>query len=422
MRFSKTAYGVALLAALPLTLLAQSFTFNRIIQSGDVIPNGNAFTALSGYGTGSDGRVFFGGAVSADPSTAAWFSSSGGTTQFLFDYASVAPGTSEVFTTIAPVGVDGNSLYFSGMSATTSGIYYHDGSTLQALYVQGAAAPGGGNFWSFGSNRPFASGGTVAFVASIGAVSNSLVLAQGGSGIRLFGVGDTVAGHAAAITNFSAGSNTVGNDGGNVAVTVNSGSGEVIIGYSSGGGALKLANFATAAPGGSGNFTDFGSYSPTVDGSVVYFMGTHAGGSGIYSVDIAGGPVSLIADTSMAAPGAGGNFTSFSYLAADSGRLVFLGHYSGGYGVFAYDNHTFYRVAGTGDTLDGRTVAGISFNLDSLTGDELLIEASFGAGQVAVFSTAIPEPGTYALIVGVAVLAGAAWRRIRKDGAAGRFY
>jgi hypothetical protein len=82
---------------------------------------------------------------------------------------------------------------------------------------------------------------------------------------------------------------------------------------------VKVADLNTAIPGGSGNFTSFipgNPVMPAIDGTRVAFLGTGSGGQqGIYvSIPsdpiIPGNPVK-IADTATAIPGGAGNFTGF---------------------------------------------------------------------------------------------------------------
>jgi hypothetical protein len=285
------------------------------------------------------------------------------------------------------------------------------------LVTTGAAAPGGGVFQSFDSANPVASNGKVAFVGSVSAYYDGIFLNSGGVTSRIVGTGDTVSGHAAALTGFFT-TNRVGNDDGNLGLVAASAAGKVVIGYSAGGGLLAIADTATPAPGTSSNFTGFG-IAPAVDGSRMYFFGTHAGGDGIYATDVGGGLITTIADTGTAVPGIGGNFTGFSeFVAADNGRVVFLGDYTGGRGLFVQTTNTFLQVVGVGDTLDGRTVTGISFNLDSVRDDQLMFVVAFSGGATAIYQTSfatIPEPATYAALAATLIF-GVTLLRRRKDG------
>jgi hypothetical protein len=78
------------------------------------------------------------------------------------------------------------------------------------------------------------------------------------------------------------------------------------------GNPVKIANAVTAIPGGVGNFTAFPT-DPSLSGDYAVFAGHGSGGQqGIYggSVTIPGNPV-RVADTATAIPGGVGNFTSF---------------------------------------------------------------------------------------------------------------
>jgi secreted trypsin-like serine protease len=100
--------------------------------------------------------------------------------------------------------------------------------------------------------------------------------------------------------------------------------------------------------------------------------------------------------------------------------VAFLGNYAGGSGIFLEANNTFYRVVGTGDVLDGKTVTGLSFGANSITGDYFSFIIAYNGNESAIYTTnllAIPEPAVTGLCGGLAALAALCLRRsIRKCG------
>ena len=102
-------------------------------------------------------------------------------------------------------------------------------------------------------------------------------------------------------------------DGGDVAFIGFGDPGFTALGiYSTVGGTLGVvANLNTPIPGGTGNFTNLGSNfdNPSIDGGVVAFHGTGTGQQGIYSK--VGGTLGAVADLNTPIPGGTGNFTGF---------------------------------------------------------------------------------------------------------------
>ncbi len=110
---------------------------------------------------------------------------------------------------------------------------------------------------------------------------------------------------------------------------------------------------------------------------------------------------SLIAET-------GGTFTGFSANPAinNAGTVAFrAGLRAGGNGVFTGADPLANRVIGTGDALFGSAVTGLSFGNEGLNdAGQLAFRASLADGrQVIGRANVIPEPGTLALLAGIAV-------------------
>jgi hypothetical protein len=113
----------------------------------------------------------------------------------------------------------------------------------------------------------------------------------------------------------------------------------------------RVADTSTAAPGGTGAFTSF--TDPSLNNGYLVFAASSAGGrQGIYEL-APGGSLSLVADTSTAAP-RGGTFASFERPSVDaSGNVAFVATTTTGAGVFESVGGTLSAVARAGDATPG---------------------------------------------------------------------
>jgi RNA polymerase sigma factor (sigma-70 family) len=83
----------------------------------------------------------------------------------------------------------------------------------------------------------------------------------------------------------------------------------------------KIVDSGTPIPGGTGNFTNLGA--GPFSGSNIGFVGQGANNqSGVYTIPVAGGPISIIADTQTPIPGGPGNFTNFSGNGTNKGFAI----------------------------------------------------------------------------------------------------
>lgn len=113
----------------------------------------------------------------------------------------------------------------------------------------------------------------------------------------------------------------------------------------------KVVDTNTAIPEGVGNFNDFSE--PYLSAGNVAFWATGTGGQvGVYS--IIGGVLDVVADTSTAAPGGGGNFTDFNFssVSLHGNNVVFIANGPGGPGVYRRQGAGAIEVvAETGTTM-----------------------------------------------------------------------
>jgi hypothetical protein len=168
------------------------------------------------------------------------------------------------------------------------------------------------------------------------------------------------------------------------------------------GSRLRIADTTTAIPGGSGNFTSFGSdqanpVDPAMSGDRLAFVGSGSGGQqGVYSVSLAapqaGSPL-RVADTATPIPGGSGNFASFSAVSESDTDVAFLGHGSGSQtGIYDMTGGQLRKVIAVGDAIQGKTIAGLNFSRDGLFGDPIAFQATFNDGSQGIYTIDVPPP------------------------------
>ena len=168
---------------------------------------------------------------------------------------------------------------------------------------------------------------------------------------------------------------------------------------------IRIADTATAIPGGTGNFMAFSipgnPVSPAISGTSVAFFGAGTGGQqGVYgaSVSITGPPIK-IADTTTAIPGGTGTFTTFAGNPSLSGDSVaFVGSGIGGqqgvYGASVSHNGPPIKIADTTTAIPGGTGTFTTFaGNPSLSGDSVAFVGSGIGGQQGVYGASVSASG-----------------------------
>lgn len=221
-------------------------------------------------------------------------------------------------------------------------------------------------------------------------------------------------------------------------------------------GVNAIVTTSTPVPGGSGNFTTWGTQALANDRLV--FSARNATTRGVYSRDASGtGPISIIADTSTIVPGTSTPFAGFTQVAAEGSSVAFLGGPANLGGVWAYLNNQLTKVIDTnaigpsgeqfqlinalsvsgnnvafladtsagpeilvwrngtlstvvkyGDVINGITVRGLTLTSQSLRGDTVAFTFNtfLGAGPVSggvYTATYIPSPGAFLALTALAI-------------------
>jgi hypothetical protein len=180
-----------------------------------------------------------------------------------------------------------------------------------------------------------------------------------------------------------------------------------------------MADTQTTMPGTSANFQFFSSVSmdtATESSALAFVGGGTVGGQpfkGVYFEGATPLPPSIkVADFSTAIPGGTGSFTDFGSVAFDpdsSGNHIFafLGMgASGQEGIYSDVNDVLTKVVDLHDTLDGQTPVSLSLGTNGLDSGELTFAATFADSSQGLFTVAVPEPCTLVLAALGSALAG----------------
>ncbi len=300
---------------------------------------------------------------------------------------------------VAPA-ISGDSVAFWGAgSGGAQGIYARVGAISPPQVVADTSTPipgGTGNFTSFVPGNPVApaiSGDSVAFWGAgsgaqgiyerVGAISPPQLVADTNTAIP-GGTG-----------NFTAFPSAPSISSDNVAF-IGTGSG-IAQGVYAKIGAIsppqRIADTSTAIPGGTGNFTSFipqEPFAPAISGDSVAFWGAGSGGQqGVYA-GVPGNPV-RVADTATAIPGGTGNFTSFGGVSLSATDVAFLGTgASGQQGIYDMTGGSLLKVVNLNDIIDGRSITGLQLAATGLSGDPIAFQATFADGSQGIYMWSLP--------------------------------
>ncbi len=411
MRHLSHVVAVALFGRL-LSVSAQTFTKIADTLTPVASGAGNYTGFNNGAAIDAAGNVAF--TATSSGGTGVYYSNGGNLVRVADSSTAIPSGTGNfTFFNSFVSTAGGNVAFNAGGDSGQSGIHVYNGSTLTRWVDSNTAIPSGSGTFTGGVRAPYLRGSQVAYLGQNSDFSQQgIYVTDGTTAPRLVDKTSVIPG----ISGSYGWSSQLAFDNGNVAFAANNSPGAFTIlgGYTPGGGLVTLASTATAAPGAGANFTRFES-PPDLSGNSVFFKGSFTGGSGVYQVEVGGGTITNIANTSMAAIGASGNFTGFEGHAISDGRYAFIGSFGAGNAIYLSNGGTPTWLVGTGDMIDGNTVTSVGFGSEAISGDFLVFRADFSGGS-GLYSTqlmAIPEPSVYATLAGALALGFVMWRRRR---------
>jgi hypothetical protein len=411
--------GLALVTCLVLHPAARAqVTFTKVADTGTAIPGGSGnFTTFSAPSI-SGSTVAFGDGNGQGIYTG---SASGGSLALV---ANLNTGGTGSFTSFGVPTISGPTVAFVGAKNSQVGIYIgpaSGGSLTKVVDLSSAIPNGSGNFITIGS--PSISGSTVAFLGN-GSEQQGIYTASasGGSLARVADLNTAVPGGSGTFQLFG---NTVPSISGSTVTFLGGFSNNqqgIYTGSASGGSVARVADFTTAIPGGSGNFTAFAGNAPSISGSTVAFRGTGGGGTqvGIYTGSASGGSVARVADLNTAVPVGTGNFTDLGAPSISGSTVVFIGNgtSTSQAGIY-YQLETggpLFKLITANDVLDGKTVSGLSISQFAVDGTSIAFSVSFTNGTKGVYVgqiAPVPEPR---FVLGLAALLGTARFFSRRQG------
>ena len=361
----------------------------RIVFSGTAAPAGGSYSGFSTPALNNSGQLAFRANLSGGSSSVGIFAGAAGSVQAVALQGTAAPagGNYNDFGG-SVINEAGQVAFINFFNGGSSGIFAGAPGSVQAVAIQGAAAPSGGNYTSLGFANVLNDSGQVAFTANLsgGSSTNGLFVGAPGSvqAIALQGTAAPAGG------NYQILRNPLTNNSGQVAFSsdLSGGSSTRGIFIGNAGSVQAVALQGTAAPGG-GTYTGLNGAPAINNAGQVAFTDRLGNPDGLQSGVFAGAPgsVQAIAIVGNATP-AGGTYNGFNPLVAinGSGQVAFLagvdGLPGGGFGgVFAGTAGSVqaYAIEGTAAPGGG--------NYEAV--DDPVIN---GIGQVA-FDASLAGPG-----------------------------
>lgn len=369
---------------------AQSFEFTKVADTSTAVPGGTGnFTSFANMvSVDASGNVgFYGNHATSDKGI---YLSRSGVLSAVADLNTAIPGGSGNFTLFSFFGngiEDGRQAFRGGGSDGQVGIYaLVSGSLLKFADTNTPIPEGTGNFTGFGS--PYVDGTEYAFLGSGSSNQQGIFVTDGTTFTRIADKTTTVPD----IGGNYAWSSQIAFDSGNLAfwsfVSGGTNPGDIIGGYTNEGGLVTLASTATPVPGQAVNFTGFAS-PPDLSGTTVAFRGGYTGGAGIFTVDLAGGAITTVADFTTAVPGGTGNFTGLQSPTIDGDSIAFKGTFSGKTGIYIQQDSVLKKVISTDDSLDGKPPVFLGIFENSLATGHLAFSVIFSDSSSGIYRTTI---------------------------------
>jgi hypothetical protein len=409
------------------------FTGTKVVETGGTYA-GIGTISSSGFG-GPPSLVGGTVAFTATTTTASQgvYTAAGGVYTTVANTTTAVPGGAGFFSSFNPVTLGQSASgvgFLASASSPTLGVYTNVNGPLAPVATLGSAYVGGTGTFT-GLSVPSVSGTTVVFGGTNGGGGTSLGIFSSAAGGPVTVVANTstpVPGGTGNFTSFTDptnGPSVPSVSGANVAFEAQS-SGRFGVYVSLAGTITPVATSLTTPPGGTGAFTSFGA-APAVSGSTVGFYGVSPGRAGVYEWTQAGGVIK-VADTATAVPGGTGNFAGFTLgpsnfpVSLDGGHVAFVGTNSVGQaGVYTDLSGALAKVVGAGDVVGGKTVSTLTMSDYALSGSSIAVTLRFTDGTQAIYTfapTPVPEPAGVLAAAGAAGLLAAGVRRLRRGRAA----
>jgi hypothetical protein len=379
--------------------LAQAqFVITKVADTNTAIPNGVgnfATFSAAGYGpaTGQGSVAFYATGANGQKG---YYSQVGGVLGRIADTNTPVPGGGS-FTAFGTIswGFEGDSLYFSGGNATQSGLYVSSNGIVTRLIdpTTTTVPPGTNKFNGFLFVYPFDA--RVAFLGTYGASTSQrgIYLYDHGTISKLADGNADFPGSAGLsflTSNFAEMSHDADGEVAFFATDTNAAPpiAQGILTVAN--GALHtIASTSTQVPGKTNLFTSF-VRKADISGGKVVFVGSYSGGSGVYQANLDGSGLVKLVDTTTQIPGSGTtNFSSFQSAAIELDTIVFVGQGPGIWGAYRLQNGTLEKIVAKPETLDGKTVDSVVLGTQGLSGGRVAFQIQFSNGSVGIYSAIV---------------------------------
>lgn len=350
------------------TLISASAAFavpTAVVVSGTPAPGGiGTFNAFTNAVLNSNGQLAFNATLAGGTSTSGIFTGLPGALQAVALQGTAAPagGTFGTLSTPATINSSGQIAFNAPLTAgtSTSGVFTGVPGALQAVALQGTAAPSGGNFNSFAATSPGAAAspvinpsGQVAFQATLTGGTAAAGIFYGTQGAVQTGVlvGDAAPG---GIGNYSTTVTAPAfNASGQIAFVSLIGSAQGL--FAGTPGAIQTAAFGTAPGTGGGNYGSISSTSLNNAGQVALSASVSFGTATAGVFAGTPGAVQAVALQGSAVPGASSStFNTFGNVNINgAGQVAFGASFTGSSataGLFQATGGTVSPVALLGGT------------------------------------------------------------------------
>ena len=324
-------------------LLVQSLTnlacaqwyFSMVASNSTPIPSG------SGMFTTFNAPVLGGGRVVFTPGSAfGVYTNMTGTLTRLADTSTAIPGSSSTFAQFGSPFFDGSLPIFRGTGTGVGGAYSADSGIVMIADTHTQVPEGGGTF-SFAWVQP-----------------SGIVARRGPNAIFLAGfVSSPPFSGATGLYRWNAGT------------------------------LATLVNLSTPVPGSSAAFRSFTYTSMSTSAAAIVGTDT-AGGHGIWTVPLVGGPLTTIVDTTTPIPAGTGTFGGFGTVSMDGPNIAFgAGGPPAQVGTYAWLDGALIRIADLNTTApEGGLFISLNQAPPSISGHNIVFEATNSAGRHGIYA------------------------------------